>query len=231
MYPVGFVIMFNESLRQKYLWTTSIYLFVQALFSTIILIEAAGKKLSFISVSLIFLFSLLIETVGVITGYPFGNYRYTDTLQPLLFSTVPIAIGFAWITLSVNSFLIVKYFLRNRNTFLLIILSGALIAYIDILLEPFASFVNNYWIWRNGNIPIQNYLSWFFIGMMFSFILNKFLDKISVKILFPSVILSLSVLQFFILNTFNNYFSISLVGISGLIIIIFITFSLRKNEE
>jgi len=231
MYPVGFVIMFNESLRQKYLWTTSIYLFVQALFSTIILIEAVGKKRSFISVSLVFLFSLLIETVGVITGYPFGEYTYTVTLQPLLFSTVPIAIGFAWITLSVNSFLIVKCFLKNRNTFLLIVLSGALIVCIDVLLEPFASFVNNYWIWKNGNIPIQNYLSWFVIGMLFSFTLNKFFDKISIKILFPSVILSLSVLQFFVINTFNNYLAISLIGISGLIIIFFITFSLRKNER
>lgn len=231
MYPVGFVIMFNESLRQQYLWTTSLYLFVQAICSAIFLFEASGNKKSLPVVIIIFIVSIIIETIGVITGFPFGNYMYTHTLQPILFSTVPVAIGFAWITLSVNSFLFVKYFFgENKNT-LLVLVSGILIALIDVLLEPFASFVNKYWLWEGDKIPFQNYLSWFIIGTFFSYLLNKIAGRFRINIFFPSAILVLMVLQFLIINLANNFLLISLIGIIGIVLITSSLIYLRKNEE
>ena len=231
MYPVGFVIMLNESLRQQYLWTTSLYLFVQAICSAIFLFEASGNKKSLPVVILIFIVSIIIETIGVITGFPFGNYMYTDTLQPILFSTVPMAIGFAWVTLSVNSFLCVRYFLgENKNT-LVVLLSGAFIALIDVILEPFASFINKYWLWENGDIPFQNYLSWFIIGILFSYILNKITGRFKINVFFPIAVLVLMVLQFLVINLVNNYLLISLTGIIGIVLITSSLIYLRKNEE
>lgn len=233
MYPVGYIIMLNDSLKLSYLSTSSIYLFVQSLVTFLILAEFTSKaKAVFASLLIIFL-SLVIETIGVQTGFPFGSYEYTKVLSPILPGSVPLAIAFAWMTLSVNSFITVKYFLKNKSRYLVIFLSGLLIAFIDILLEPFASFINNYWVWSGNIIPFQNYLSWLVIGMVFSFILEKFIGKYIhyMKIIFPIIVLASSILQFLFINVMNYYYLNSIVGISGMLIIFLSILRLQKNEK
>lgn len=233
MYPVGYFIMLNESLKLSYLSTSSLYLFVQSLVTFLILAEFSSKTKA-ASVSLIIIdLSIIIETIGVQTGFPFGSYEYTKVLSPVLPGSVPLAIAFAWMTLSVNSFIIVKYFLKNKSRYLVIFLSGLLIAFIDMLLEPFASFINNYWVWTGGNIPLQNYLSWFVIGTVFSFILEKFTGKYIqfVKIILPFIVLASSILQFLLINIFYNYYLNSIIGISGMLIIFLSILRIQKNEK
>ena len=225
--------MLNDSLKLSYLSTSSIYLFVQTIVTFLILAEfsSVGKalKVSFI----IIIFSLLIEGIGVHTGYPFGSYSYTNILSPIFPGGVPLAIAFAWMTLSVNSFIILKYFLKNKNKYFVIFLSGLLIAFIDVMLDPFASFINNYWIWAGSTIPFQNYLSWFVIGTAFSFILDIIIGKYipSVKISFPIIVLASSIFQFLLINILNNYYFNSVIGISGILLIFLTIFYLRKNEK
>ena len=233
MYPVGYIIMLNDSLKISYLSTSSFYLFVQSLMTFIILAEFTSRSKAITASFVIIFFSLLIEGIGVHTGFPFGNYSYTNTLSPILPGGVPLAIGFAWMTLSINSFLIVKYFLCKKNTCIVVILSGIFIAFIDVLLEPFASFINNYWFWEGGTIPIQNYISWFIIGILFSYAVNRIIGRNiqSVKISIPIIILVLSIFQFIIFNILNGYYIYSVIGISGILIIYLSIIILRKNEK
>jgi putative membrane protein len=233
MYPVGYIIMLNDSLKLSYLSTSSIYLFVQSLVTFLILADLTSKAKAVSTSLLIILLSLFIETIGVQTGFPFGSYEYTKVLSPIFPGGVPLAIAFAWMTLSVNSFIILKYFLKNKNKYFVILLSGLLIAFIDVLLEPFASFINNYWIWAGSTIPFQNYLSWFVIGTAFSFILDIIIGKyiLSVKISFPIIVLASSIFQFLLINILNNYYFNSVIGISGILIIFLTLFYLLKNEK
>ena len=48
----------------------------------------------------------------------------------------------------------------------------------DFVMEHAAPKLN-YWLWHNNVIPVQNYLSWMFLGALFSWIWLKF--KISMK--------------------------------------------------
>ncbi|MBP9096833.1 MAG: carotenoid biosynthesis protein, partial [Ignavibacteria bacterium] len=125
---MGYFIMLNDSLKLNYLSTSSIYLFVQSLVTFLILADFTSKAKAVSASLLIILLSLVIETIGVQTGFPFGSYEYTKVLSPIFPGGVPLAIAFAWMTLSVNSFIILKYFLKNKNKYFVIFLSGLLIA-------------------------------------------------------------------------------------------------------
>lgn len=233
MYPVGYIIMLNDSLKDSYLSTSSFYLFIQSLVTFLVLAEITSTNKAIFTNFIIMILSLLIEGVGVQSGFPFGSYSYNNVLVPVLPGGVPLAIGFAWMTLSINSFLIVKYFLKSSSSYLVIFLSGILIAFIDVLLEPFASFINNYWVWENGSIPFQNYLSWFIIGILFSYILERMAGKNvkSMNIHFPLIVLSMSILQFLVINIVNGYYFYSVIGISGILIIFLSIIFLRTNEK
>lgn len=233
MYPVGYIIMLTDSLKSSYIATSSFYLFVQALVTFLVLAEITSRSKAILASFIILILALLIEGVGVQSGFPFGSYSYTNILSPILPGGVPLAIGFAWMTLSINSFLIVKYFFKSSSPYFVIFFSGILISFIDVLLEPFASFINNYWVWENGLIPFQNYLSWFIIGVVFSYILERMVGKNvkSINISIPLTVLSMSIIQFLLINIVNGYYIYSVIGICGILIIILSIIFLRKNEK
>ena len=116
-----------------------------------------------ISSSIIFIAGWLIEFVGTRTGFPFGNYEYSDLLSPLL-AGVPLILGLNWFFLVYSSF-IISSFIPAGNT--VRSLAGALLmtAY-DLLLEPFAMHTGM-WIWEGNNVPVSNYISWFVLSFLF----------------------------------------------------------------
>ncbi len=232
MNPVGYFIMSNDFFKKKFLWTTSLYLFFQAVFTFILLLQLTSKTITIKLTLLIFITTIFIEYIGVFTGFPFGTYSYTDTLKPLLPGGVPIAIGFAWFVIAVNSFIVIKHFLSFKNKYLLIFVSGAIILFIDILLEPFASFINNFWIWNGNEIPFVNYISWFIIGVILSLLLNHLIGaKVKeVKPMYPMIILLLNVSQFTLFDVYYGYLSNSFFGLFGLIAAVLLLKVKRKNE-
>lgn len=220
MFPVGLFIMFS-GMGKQFLWTTTIFLGLEAIIMLFLLIKISDM-LSAISGAVIILFiSFFIEWYGVNTGLPFGSYAYTDVLQPKLYG-VPVAITFAWFVVTSSSLVVSKYF--GGSGFSIAFISGALILATDVLLEPFASFVNSYWQWESFRIPIQNFLAWFVLGYLFSLSLNKVLKWNSgislAKITIPSIIISINVINFSIVNLANSYYVLTITGLMIFIIVI-----------
>ena len=218
MFPVGVIIMLSGALNSKYLWTTNIFLGLQGLI-TVLLLKNTAKHTSVIFITVtIFMLSFLIELIGVKTGLPFGRYEYSRTLSPLLFG-VPIAITFAWFVLSINSYLLARYFFRKSAKIYVLVSAALLVLGIDLLLEPFASNINGYWIWENGRIPIYNYVSWFILGFVFSFLIDRYTrwnnDVISGKqlVVIPVIILLINIIQFSIVNVYHSYLALTLIGL------------------
>ena len=56
--------------------------------------------------ALVFVVSLLFESVGVATGWVYGPYHYTDKLGPKFLGLVPYLIPVAWFMMSYPSFVI-----------------------------------------------------------------------------------------------------------------------------
>lgn len=226
MFPVGLFIMFTEFGRQ-YLWTTTIFLGLQALITFIVLLKLAESAGVIITALLVFISSFVIEWGGVNTGFPFGQYSYSSVLLPLI-NGVPLAISFAWFVVSVNSFLAARYFLGSGGA-AAIAVSSVLILATDILLEPFASFINGYWLWSAGSIPIQNFISWFIIGILYSAAI-AFIIKWKSKIenrskleKIPLIIIVINILNFSVINIANGYFVLTAVGIVIIIAIVLIS--------
>lgn len=106
-------------------------------------------------------FGYLIELAGVYTGWIFGNYYYGSVLGLTLFN-VPVIIGINWFIVSYGSYSILS--LTSLPIPLRILLSSLLCVLLDMLIEPVAIHLG-YWYW-NGDIPVHNYIGWFFTGLI-----------------------------------------------------------------
>ena len=228
MTAVGLVIITNAELREKYVWTTTVFLSIQ--FMTLLLYMFLNYELKGLSIiiPLMLVSGYLIEYAGVKTGYPFGEYLYTDKLQPQLFN-VPVAISLSWVIVVVSSFLIV-FSENGKNLFAKVVYSSLIVLGLDLMLEPFAAFINQFWVWRAGFVPIQNYVSWFVIAIIFSTLLYRLIikksirdDKSSLLIDYaPYIILSINVVQFSIINLMNTHYLSTLSGLMLITLIIIV---------
>ncbi len=218
MYPVGIVLMLGGFLTPRLLWTTSVYLGVQFLVTLLHLLMLTEKRRTVVIAGIILAVSIAVEFVGASTGIPFGSYYYSYFLKPFVAGNVPLAISFAWFALVVNSFLVVKSLgaasLAPRR---LILLSAVLIVGLDVLLEPFAAFVNGYWRWVDGSVPLQNYAGWLALGLLFSWMLSAFLRWRETPLApqsarLPMLVLGLNAAHFTLINLLHGYWTFTLAG-------------------
>lgn len=107
-------------------------------------------------------FGFLVEFLGVNFSFLFGDYEYGETLGPK-FLNVPVIIGLNW--------LLIIYCVATLTDSLRVsvpvkVLMGALLAvFIDWLIEPVAMNYD-FWTWANNNVPLQNYIGWFFTSIV-----------------------------------------------------------------
>lgn len=112
---------------------------------------------------IIFAGGWIIELIGTKTGFPFGEYSYSNLLTPLI-AGVPLILGLNWIFLVYCSFIITS-FIPAAKTFRSLIAAGLMTGY-DLLLEPFA-INTGMWIWEGGKVPLSNFIAWFVLSFIF----------------------------------------------------------------
>lgn len=234
MTPVGIIIMMFPELREKYLWTTNIFLAFQFIALLCFLLLNYTRVSVAVTVPVLLISGFLLEYIGVKTSFPFGSYVYSDLLQPQILE-VPLAISLSWVVVVAVSYLIISS-VKSLNLFAIVIYSSVLVLAFDLLLEPFASFINGYWTWTFSFVPIQNYVSWFVVAVVFALFLSKFLvpqssdiKKSKVVSNTPLILYLISIFQFSIVNILNSYILETISGIV-LIIVIMILIYRRTNE-
>jgi putative membrane protein len=110
---------------------------------------------------------LLVEALGVATGFPFGAYVYTGTLAPKVLG-VPWVIPLAWLMMAYPSLLVGRRIARSRT-------GGALAAALalatwDLYLDP--QMVDaGHWLWDGGGplllgIPLTNFAGWLLAALV-----------------------------------------------------------------
>jgi putative membrane protein len=143
-----------------------------------------GRAGAVASAAILFL-AWLVEHVGATTGFPFGTYSYTEVLQPQIIDVVPLAIPFAWLLIVTASVAVADRVLSRHDprhaprpfsvTGVLTAASFALL--LDITIEPFAVYINNYWVWSGAEpgayygIPLSNFIAWWVTGLLLSGVL------------------------------------------------------------
>ncbi|MGE5432520.1 MAG: carotenoid biosynthesis protein [Syntrophomonadaceae bacterium] len=117
----------------------------------------------------VFIAAFLTEAAGVATGMIFGSYYYGNVLGFSLLD-VPVLICFNWMFVVLGSASVSRR-LFHRPFYSA--LSAAMLAVIfDYAMEPVAQKLN-YWQWRGGYAPFQNYISWGFFAFLSAYILFK----------------------------------------------------------
>ena len=129
-------------------------------------INSVGKIALF---STIVVVSIFAEWLGVNYGLIFGDYHYGENLGPKI-GGVPFLIGTNWAVLTFVSGQISGRWFNNK---LLAALSGAgLMLFLDFFMESSAP-VFDFWYWHIGYPPLQNYIGWFLLALMFHLLFQK----------------------------------------------------------
>lgn len=139
--------------------------------------------------------SFAVETLGVLTGFPFGEYRYTHRFGYMA-GAVPMAIPLAWYVVVTNALFIVRSWRRGFPRVTEAAWAALLCTAYDFVLEPFATTVKGYWIWQTGRVPVQNYLAWFVIGGALVWLFAPAASKLQRGDRRPAVILIATVVIF-----------------------------------
>lgn len=144
-----------------------------AILATMLIIWNAKERAKFVALGLVFVGGFIVEQVGVHTGWLFGHYSYGTVLGFKLFG-VPLLIGLTWSIVTLSAWHIVQ--LGKLHIVWKFILAGVLVVMFDLVLEQFAT-VYGLWQWRNGDIPLYNYVSWFFVSLLAFYAYYRFAKK------------------------------------------------------
>jgi uncharacterized membrane protein len=121
--------------------------------------------------------SNLIENIGILTGFPFGSYDYTDQLGPKIF-LVPVLIGVAYFGMGYLSWMLARLIIGNISpaptghmTYTVPLLAGFLMVSWNLTFDPVASTVTHSWTWLQGGayygVPFSNFAGWFLTVYIF----------------------------------------------------------------
>ena len=112
--------------------------------------------------TLIVVIASVVESLGAVTGIPFGAHTFTDNLGGRLFDTLPWPVPLAWIVVVLICRDVARLILRPGRKaayygFWVIGLAGALAVILDLGMEPYATLVKRYWLWT----PTNQVLNWY----------------------------------------------------------------------
>lgn len=206
-YSVGFLALFylvgiagfiNPSTREFFSRLTPLALLLSAGF--LVWFHQPKFKLKMLLVfGIIFIFSFLIEAIGVKTGVIFGEYIYGKGLGIKVLET-PLMIGLNWLMLVYCTKIIAKRISENQTARLFF--APLLMVVYDLVLEQAAPLLG-IWSWAGEKIPAQNYISWYLLAFLFHLLLQKTKTQFSNKLAAP-----VFVIQFLFFVVIVGYFLI-----------------------
>ncbi|WP_411348176.1 carotenoid biosynthesis protein [Paenibacillus sp. WLX2291] len=122
--------------------------------------------------ALMWLGGMALEWLGVHTGWPFGQYAYSNTLGALIWG-VPWTLGFAWIAVVTGGILLssVRGLHGWMGKVVRACLVGVWIIILDLVLDPVAH-ARGFWHWGGSGgfygVPWSNFIAWFVVGGVLS---------------------------------------------------------------
>lgn len=221
------------------LWMGSALLIAQGAAVMAWLIGWHGRR-GFLAGGLIGALGWGVEKLGISTGFPFGEYSYTDVLQPQIFG-VPLAICCAWVMVVPAAYQIAQL-ARSRGLIRRVLPATAtIVLLLDLQIETVAAHVNGYWVWLGGGayyaVPTTNFVAWWAVGFLMGLVLEMTLRSPAtgfagppqpsatggrwpavdlVERYIPVLLLGLSVVMFTAINLSFGYLFAGLIGLGML---------------
>ncbi|WP_214808341.1 carotenoid biosynthesis protein [Exiguobacterium sp. s144] len=174
-FTIGLILVGFSLLPPWLEWANAVFLFASGLYAALYFWHILPKGR--LVIPFIFFGSIIIESIGVHTGWPFGTYRYESDFGVQLLG-VPITIGAAWLSIMGASLAFSRLFSFRYSTLILVPLFAV---WLDLAIDPVAANVKSYWLWQDGgwyyDIPTQNFFGWYGTALVFSFFINRYQVK------------------------------------------------------
>lgn len=154
---------------------SSVFVIVFALPSYVLLGRTVPKK-GVLALLLLGSYALVLESLALAYGFPYGRFTYTDVLGTKLFGLTPWTVAFAYPPI----ILLAYWFVRSRTSRLAAVLLGtALMATaIDTVLDP-AAVALAFWRWDTPGfyygVPLVNFGGWLLSSFVAGALLHSLL--------------------------------------------------------
>lgn len=157
------------------------------------------SKREIIGIVIIFCLGFLAEAHGTNYGIIFGEYQYGEAMGWQLLNT-PISAGLLWLIVTYGVGATMNLFFPNWIALLKIIIGAFILVLLDVLIEPVA-ITQNFWRWSGGEVPLRNYIGWFWVGVLQLSVFQYFIRDNKNKI--ATILLLIQFMFFAILNYFR----------------------------
>jgi putative membrane protein len=125
--------------------------------------------LAFIAITLVV--GNAFENLGVHTGFPFGDYYFTNLMGPKVL-VVPILLGLAYVGMAYLSWTLARLILGGMQVplarlriFTLPLVAALIMVSWDLSQDPIWSTILRAWIWPRGGpyfgVPLSNFFGWY----------------------------------------------------------------------
>ena len=126
---------------------------------------------------------LVVETLGLHTGVPFGLYRYTGTLGPEV-AGVPVIVPLAWMMMAWPALVVGRALAQRPATVALV--GGAALASWDLFLDP-QMVAAGHWVWADPvpalpfvpGVPLSNYAGWVVVATLMTAALHRLVGPVA----------------------------------------------------
>ncbi len=122
----------------------------------------------------------LFENAGILTGFPFGDYYFTDVMGPKILN-VPVLLGLAYVGMGYLSWTLARLIVRNGHWLATQALASCLMVVWDLAMEPVWATIVHAWSWRKGGpyfgVPVSNFLGWYLTVFMFYLLFTMYLRR------------------------------------------------------
>lgn len=122
-----------------------------------------GARRAMLSLLVLSAFAYAIETAGVVTGLPYGEFRYGDSLGPKVFGLVPYLLPVSYVPLVIGTVAAVPL----RHPVPRALASAILLTVMDAALDPGAVSLG-FWAYPDGGfyygVPASNFAGWLLSG-------------------------------------------------------------------
>ncbi len=110
------------------------------------------------------------ETLGVLTGFPFGHYYFTDVMGPKLYQT-PVLLALAYVGMGYLAWTLAGIILYGASRpserlrlFALPLIAAFIMVAWDLAMDAVWAMLLRARIWRDGGpwfgVPVSNFLGW-----------------------------------------------------------------------
>lgn len=228
IYPSSLFLLITGTVPDGTEWMASLMLVLVGLIATLWVMLNYGLVRGFSAAFAMLSGGFVVEAVGVSTGFPFGQYEYTDVLSPKLL-VVPIGITFAWLMMVLSSFFTARFIVERlwpqRGLRTVILLSTSLALLSDLLMEPVATHIQGYWTWYDQGsyygVPTQNFIAWAVTSVVLILVLVAITgqhkkSQSPVRLRFNFVPMALYMMNLIMFASINLSYSYYLAGVIGI---------------